>query len=220
MCGICFNYHVLQWLLCNIALLSTWLVMHCSHTCCCPPTPVLQVALPELDGALEPIVFAGRDSNTGKSHSLPDRIESLAKRAINWASLRKKKNADKKLAITVFSFPPDKGNVGTAAYLNVFGSIFAVLKNLKACGYDVGSLPNNEMDLIQVRGEMRRGCCSSSDLCDCSKVATALVPGWLVLHAQVVSAAVDDKLLQLYACLRVHGAQQAGCRNILLSWRL
>ncbi len=60
----------------------------------------LQVALPELDGALEPIVFAGRDSNTGKSHSLPDRIESLAARAINWAKLRKKKNADKKLAIT------------------------------------------------------------------------------------------------------------------------
>ena len=29
------------------------------------------MALPELDGALEPIVFAGRDSNTGKSHSLP-----------------------------------------------------------------------------------------------------------------------------------------------------
>lgn len=115
--------------------------------CCCPAH---QVALPELDGALEPIVFAGRDSNTGKSHSLPDRIESLAKRAINWAKLRKKKNADKKLAITVFSFPPDKGNVGTAAYLNVFGSIFRVLKNLKACGYDVGTLPNNETDLIQV----------------------------------------------------------------------
>jgi hypothetical protein len=63
-----------------------------------PPPP--QVALPELDGALEPIVFAGRDSNTGKSHSLPDRIESLAARAINWATLRKKKNVDKKLAIT------------------------------------------------------------------------------------------------------------------------
>lgn len=62
--------------------------------------PHLQVALPELDGALEPIVFAGRDSNTGKSHSLPDRIESLAARAINWAMLRKKKNVDKKLAIT------------------------------------------------------------------------------------------------------------------------
>ncbi len=44
-----------------------------------------QVALPELDGALEPIVFAGRDSNTGKSHSLPDRIDTLCNRAINWA---------------------------------------------------------------------------------------------------------------------------------------
>ena len=28
----------------------------------------------------------------------------------------------------MFSFPPDKGNVGTAAYLNVFGSIHKVLK--------------------------------------------------------------------------------------------
>ncbi len=32
------------------------------------------------------------------------------------------------MAVTVFSFPPDKGNVGTAAYLNVFGSIYRVLK--------------------------------------------------------------------------------------------
>ena len=40
-----------------------------------------QVALPELDGGLEPIVFAGRDSNTGKSHSLPDRIDSLCARS-------------------------------------------------------------------------------------------------------------------------------------------
>ncbi len=107
------------------------------------------MALPELDGAIEPIVFAGRDSATGKSHSLPDRIASLCGRAIKWASLRKKANAEKKLAITVFSFPPDKGNVGTAAYLNVFGSIFRVLKMLQKQGYDVGMLPPSEEELIQ-----------------------------------------------------------------------
>jgi magnesium chelatase subunit H len=101
-----------------------------------------------LDGGLEPIVFAGRDSNTGKSHSLPDRISNLCSRAVNWARLRKKKNAEKKLAITVFSFPPDKGNVGTAAYLNVFGSIFRVLKELQKDGYDVGQIPMNEKALI------------------------------------------------------------------------
>lgn len=42
--------------------------------------------------------------------------------------LSKKAKYDKRIAVTVFSFPPDKGNVGTAAYLNVFGSIHKVLK--------------------------------------------------------------------------------------------
>ena len=129
-----------------------------------PVQVALQVALPELDGALEPIVFAGRDSNTGKSHSLPDRVAALCMRAINWSKLRKKANAEKKLAITVFSFPPDKGNVGTAAYLNVFGSIFAVLKNLRKEGYDVGLLPPSQDELIQSILQAKEARFNSSDL--------------------------------------------------------
>jgi magnesium chelatase subunit H len=113
-----------------------------------PVQVALQVALPELDGGLEPIIFSGRDSKTGKSHSLQDRASQIAGRALKWAALRKKKNVDKKLAITVFSFPPDKGNVGTAAYLNVFGSIFRVLQGLKADGYDIGDAPDTEEELI------------------------------------------------------------------------
>ena len=113
-----------------------------------PVQVALQVALPELDGGLEPIIFSGRDSKTGKSHSLQDRASQIAGRAIKWAALRKKKNADKKLAITVFSFPPDKGNVGTAAYLNVFGSIFRVLQGLKKEGYNIGNCPKTEEELI------------------------------------------------------------------------
>lgn len=64
-------------------------------------------------------------------------------------SLAKKKVAEKKVAITVFSFPPDKGNVGTAAYLNVFGSIWRVLQDLKAQGYTVDDVPEQEEDLIK-----------------------------------------------------------------------
>ena len=63
--------------------------------------------------------------------------------------LAKKRTAEKRLAITVFSFPPDKGNVGTAAYLNVFGSIFRVLQDLQQQGYDVGKLPDSSDQLIQ-----------------------------------------------------------------------
>ena len=42
----------------------------------------------------------------------------------------------------MFSFPPDKGNVGTAAYLDVFGSIHRVMQEMKAKGYDVQDLPS------------------------------------------------------------------------------
>ncbi len=45
------------------------------------------MALPELDGALEPIVFAGRDSNTGKSHSLPVRPACLPHCGDGWSIL-------------------------------------------------------------------------------------------------------------------------------------
>ena len=38
------------------------------------------------------------------------------------------------VAVTIFSFPPDKGNVGTAAYLDVFGSIHSVVTQLKKQG--------------------------------------------------------------------------------------
>ena len=104
----------------------------------------LQVSLPEIDGAIEPIIYAGREGATGRSVPLADRVNLLADRAMKWSSLRTKKNADKNIAITIFSFPPDKGNVGTAAYLDVFDSIKAVLKQLKAEGYDVGDAPDSK----------------------------------------------------------------------------
>ena len=113
-----------------------------------PIQVALQVALPELDGAIEPIVMSGRDSATGKAVTLQDRVETLAKRALKWTNLRRKKQAEKKLAITVFSFPPDKGNVGTAAYLDVFGSIYKVLEGMRDDGYTIGDLPVDSKALM------------------------------------------------------------------------
>ena len=109
----------------------------------------LQIAIPELDGAIEPIVLSGRDDATGKAHTLQDRVDAIAERAIRWSSLRIKPRIDKKLAITVFSFPPDKGNVGTAAYLDVFGSIHRVMEEMKAKGYDVQGLPSTPRALLE-----------------------------------------------------------------------
>lgn len=114
-----------------------------------PIQVALQIAIPELDGAIEPIILSGRDGATGKAIALQDRIEAIAQRAMKWASLRRKPKLDKKVAITIFSFPPDKGNIGTAAYLDVFGSIYEVVKALKGNGYDIENLPESAEKLMQ-----------------------------------------------------------------------
>jgi len=106
-----------------------------------PVQVALQVSLPEIDGAIEPLIFSGRDGTSGRSIPMQDRISNLATRALNWTKLRQKKNADKKVCICLFQFPPDKGNVGTAAYLDVFGSIYAVMEKMKADGYTIDDLP-------------------------------------------------------------------------------
>lgn len=113
-----------------------------------PIQVALQIAIPELDGAIEPIIMSGRDGQTGRAIALQDRIEAIAQRALKWANLRRKPKLQKKVAITVFSFPPDKGNVGTAAYLDVFGSIYEVMQALQHNGYDVQNLPSSAEQLM------------------------------------------------------------------------
>jgi magnesium chelatase subunit H len=114
-----------------------------------PIQVALQMAIPELDGAIEPIVVSGRDGMTGRAITLQDRVEAVAQRALKWARLRCLPRQHKKLAITVFSFPPDKGNVGTAAYLDVFGSIYKVMEAMQAGGYAVDGLPESAEALMQ-----------------------------------------------------------------------
>ena len=113
-----------------------------------PIQVALQIAIPELDGAIEPIILSGRDGTTGRAIALQDRIEAVAQRALKWANLRRKPKLQKKVAITVFSFPPDKGNVGTAAYLDVFGSIYEVMQALQHNGYEVQGLPESAAALM------------------------------------------------------------------------
>jgi magnesium chelatase subunit H len=114
-----------------------------------PIQVALQIAIPELDGAIEPLILSGRDGSTGKAIALQDRIEVIAQRALKLANLRLKPKVNKRVAITVFSFPPDKGNVGTAAYLDVFASIFQVVKALQHNGYDIQGLPDHPVELME-----------------------------------------------------------------------
>jgi len=59
-----------------------------------PVQVALQIAIPELDGAIEPIILSGRDDATGKAHTLQDRVDVIAERAIKWSTLRVKHRKD------------------------------------------------------------------------------------------------------------------------------
>ncbi|MBS0644334.1 MAG: magnesium chelatase subunit H [Proteobacteria bacterium] len=107
-----------------------------------PVEATMMVAIPELDGGIWPMTFGGRSEAVGEDRRRdmvphPERASMLAARVAKLVTLRRKKRADRKIAIAIFNFPPNAGTVGTAAYLSVFASLFNTLKGLKAAGYTV-----------------------------------------------------------------------------------
>jgi magnesium chelatase subunit H len=116
-----------------------------------PLQATLQVAIPELDGAIAPTVFGGRgagsiDVPAPASQPLPERVEAVADRVAKLVRLRRTPRAERKLAIVLFNFPPNAGNTGSAAYLAVFASLQRVLASLKEQGYTV-ALPGGVDEL-------------------------------------------------------------------------
>jgi len=121
-----------------------------------PVENTIMVAIPELDGSASPIVFGGRPGAegvtcTGCSHactfkatdtaqdmvSCPERALMLAARVCKLVALKRSERARRKVALVLFCFPPNAGNVGTAAYLAVFESAFHTLAGMRAQGYTV-----------------------------------------------------------------------------------
>jgi len=106
----------------------------------------MQIAIPEIDGATEPFIYGGIPTRGQEPVALDDRCQRLARRLKRWNTLQSAPRKDVKLAIVLFCFPANKGNIGTAADLDVFPGVFDVLKRLDKEGYRV-ELPNSADDL-------------------------------------------------------------------------
>jgi len=121
-----------------------------------PVESTIMIAIPELDGAVLPMVFGGRPGAEGvtcqgchkgctftKSQveqdmfTCTERTAMLSQRVAKLVDLRKTKREDKKVSIVLFNFPPNAGNIGTAAYLAVFESVFETMLKLKSEGYHI-----------------------------------------------------------------------------------
>ncbi|HEY9644578.1 MAG TPA: magnesium chelatase subunit H [Coleofasciculaceae cyanobacterium] len=108
---------------------------------------VVLYALPELDGAIDTVPLGGLVGDT--IYLVPERVQRLIHRVQNWVALRHKANAEKKLAIVLYGFPPGYGATGTAALLNVPKSLLNLLQALKEQGYAIGDLPDDGETLIR-----------------------------------------------------------------------
>ena len=97
----------------------------------------MQIAIPEIDGATEPFIYGGLPANGVEPVALDERCVRFARRLRHWNRLRTAPRGELKLALTVFCFPPNKGNIGTAAELDVFPSLWDTLKSLQQEGYTV-----------------------------------------------------------------------------------
>ena len=113
----------------------------------------MQVAIPEIDGATEPFVYGGMPAGGAEPVALEERCTRLARRLRRWNRLQTAPRAELKIALVLFCFPPNKGNIGTAADLDVFPSLLEILGRLRADGYDV-EVPH---DATALRGMLLGG---------------------------------------------------------------
>jgi magnesium chelatase subunit H len=97
----------------------------------------MQIAIPEIDGATEPFVYGGMSQASASPLPLTDRCRRIARRLAKWNRLQIAPRSEIKLALTIFCFPPNKGNTGTAADLDVFPSLYGMLGRLQSEGYKI-----------------------------------------------------------------------------------
>ena len=106
-----------------------------------PLEAMMMVAIPELDGAVCTSVFGGRtgspDAPMKSMAGCPERAAALAAKVARLVALRRTDRAERRLAITLFNFPPNAGAAGTAAFLAVWELLHATLARLAAEGYCV-----------------------------------------------------------------------------------
>ena len=104
-----------------------------------------QIAVPELAGLVAPTVVGSKerrtDPDTGltviSSQPIASRVTLAVRRALGYTALASTPNADKRVAVLYYNYPPGKAGIG-ASYLNVAESLANILQYMQAAGYDLG----------------------------------------------------------------------------------
>src|SRR2546421_3520730 len=123
-----------------------------------PRDLAMNVALPEIDGRIlsRAVSFKaplGRDPETEADlvgyRPVADRIAFVADLARNWARLREKPPAERRIAIVLANYPNRDGRIGNGVGLDTPQSAITLLHALRDAGYRVGDIPEDGTALIR-----------------------------------------------------------------------
>ncbi|WSZ00737.1 cobaltochelatase subunit CobN [Streptomyces sp. NBC_00872] len=100
-----------------------------------------QVAVPEFDGRLITVPFSFKEIDEDGLPAYvadPERSARVAGIAVRHGRLRHRPNADKRLALVLSAYPTKHSRIGNAVGLDTPASAVALLRELRAEGYDFG----------------------------------------------------------------------------------
>jgi cobaltochelatase CobN len=123
-----------------------------------PRDLAMNVALPEIDGRIlsRAVSFKaplGRDPETEADlvgyRPVADRVAFVADLARNWARLREKPPAERRIAIVLANYPNRDGRIGNGVGLDTPQSAITLLHALRDAGYRVGDIPEDGTALMR-----------------------------------------------------------------------
>ncbi len=120
-----------------------------------PHTVAFQILTQEIIGGIEPLIGGGTRHGHGSGDAvvpIPDRIEHVTARAMRWATLHRKPNAKKRVALLYYDRELDpaalmRGST-TGMFMNAPRSVVALLRRLAHEGYAVDPMPRDDSELI------------------------------------------------------------------------
>jgi len=96
----------------------------------------LSLIIPETMGYVDPLVVAAIDKQSQRATPITVQLDSAVNKAIATARLAHKPNAEKKIAIVFYNYPPGVTNLG-AAFLNIPASMEQLLLDFQQRGYQL-----------------------------------------------------------------------------------
>ncbi|WP_300967160.1 cobaltochelatase subunit CobN [Meiothermus sp.] len=121
-----------------------------------PLETAMGVALPEFDGRLIGVPISFKEQGQATLYiPEPERMERTAGLAARLAALRRKPNAQKRIAFVLTNSGAKAQMVGNAVGLDAPASLLRILRAMRARGYDIPELPENPTALMEAL--LRRG---------------------------------------------------------------